>query len=95
MNWKIDQYKISKLNHSWILKRKEVCKEHMGQGKITCAVLSQSCPAFVTPWAIHMGLFCPWGSSRQEYLSGFLCPLPGHLPKSDINPGLLHCRQTL
>ena len=55
MNWKIDQYKISKLNHSWILKRKEVCKEHMGQGKITCAVLSQSCPAFVTPWAIHMG----------------------------------------
>ena len=29
-------------------------------------------------------LLCPWGFSRQEYLSGLPCPLPGDLP----NPGI-------
>ena len=29
---------------------------------------------------------CPWEFSRQEYWSGLLCPPPGHLPNSGIEP---------
>ena len=29
---------------------------------------------------------CPWDFSRQEYWSGLLCPPPGHLPNSGIEP---------
>ena len=31
-----------------------------------------------------MRLFCPWGSSRQEYWSGLSCPPPGDLPNPAI-----------
>ena len=35
------------------------------------------------------------GFSRQEYWSGLPLPSPGDLPDPGIEPGLLHCRQTL
>ena len=35
------------------------------------------------------------GFSRQEYWSGLPCPPPGDPPDPGMNPGLLHCRQTL
>ena len=35
------------------------------------------------------------GFSRQEYWSGLLIPSLGDLPDPGIEPGLLHCRQTL
>ena len=31
-------------------------------------------------------LFCPWGFSRQEYLSGLPSPSPGDLPNAEIEP---------
>ena len=31
-------------------------------------------------------LCCPWGFSRQDYWSGLLCPPPGDLPNSAIEP---------
>ena len=43
----------------------------------------QSCPLFVTLWAIPTRLLCPW-DSRQEYWSGLVCPPPGDL----LNPGI-------
>ena len=33
--------------------------------------------------------------SRQRYWSGLACPSPEDLPKKELNPGLLHCRQIL
>ena len=35
------------------------------------------------------------GFCRQEYWSGLPFPSQGDLPKSEIEPGLPHCRQTL
>ena len=35
------------------------------------------------------------GFSRQEYWSGLPVPSPGDLPNPGIEPGFLHCRQTL
>ena len=35
------------------------------------------------------------GFSRQEYWSGLPFPSPGVFPTQGLNPGLLHCRQTL
>ena len=32
------------------------------------------------------GLLCPWGFCRQEYWSGFPCPLPGDFPSPGIKP---------
>ena len=40
-------------------------------------------------------LLCPWGFSRQEYLSGLPCPPQWIFPTQGSNPGLLHCRQIL
>ena len=34
----------------------------------------------------HARLLCPWGFSRQEYWSGWPCPLPGDLPNPGIEP---------
>ena len=31
-------------------------------------------------------LLCPWGFSRQEYWSGFVCPPPGDLPNPGMEP---------
>ena len=52
-------------------------------------------------WATELNWKCSLpGSSvhgifRQEYWSGLPLPSPGDLPDSWINPGLMHCRQTL
>ena len=97
MNWKTDQYKISKLYHSWILKRKEVCKEHMGLGKITCAVLSHSVVS--GSWWPH-GLYTPGSSVHGDSPSkntwvGCHALLQGSFPTQVSKPGLLHCRQIL
>ena len=35
------------------------------------------------------------GFSRQEFWGGLPFPSPGDLPNPGLNPGLLHCRQTL
>ena len=41
---------------------------------------------FETPETIAPSLLCPWGFSRQEYLSGLSCPPPGDLPDPGIDP---------
>ena len=46
---------------------------------------------FATLWTV--ALQAPL--SRQEYCSGFLFPIPGHLPTEGSNLHLLHCRQIL
>ena len=42
---------------------------------------------FATPWTVTYQALLSMGFSRQEYWSGF--------PTQGLNPGLLHCRQTL
>ena len=46
-------------------------------------LVSQSCPTFVTPWAVACQASLSMGFSRQEYWSGLPFPSPGDLP----NPG--------
>ena len=49
-----------------------------------CIKLLQSCPT-LQPYGLQpIRLLCPWRFSRQEYLRGLLCPLPGNFP----NPGV-------
>ena len=50
---------------------------------------------FVTPCTVAYQLPPSLGFSRQEYWSGLPFPSPGDLPDPGIEPGLLHCRQTL
>ena len=55
---------------------------------LSCSVTSNSLqPLGLQPFRP----LCPWGFSRQEHWSEFLCPSPGDLS----NPGLPHCRQIL
>ena len=50
---------------------------------------------FATPWIIAYQDPPSMGFSRQGYWSGLPFPSPGDLPNPGIQPGLLHCRQTL
>ena len=50
---------------------------------LSCSVISSSLQAHGR-WPAR--LFCLWGFSRQEYRSGLLCPAPGDLPNSAIQP---------
>ena len=50
---------------------------------------------FSTQWTVAYQAPPSMGFSRQEYWSGLLFPSPGDLPNQGLNPGLLHCRQTL
>ena len=48
-----------------------------------------------TLWIVAYQASLSMDFSRQEYWSGLPCPLPGDLPNSGLNPGLLHHRQIL
>ena len=48
--------------------------------------LLQSCPIFVTLWAIAFQASLFVGFSRQEYWSGFPFPPPGDLPGPGMEP---------
>ena len=50
---------------------------------------------FVTLWTVAYQASLSKRFSRQEYWSGWPLPSPGDLPHPGINPGILHCRQTL
>ena len=41
---------------------------------------------FVTPWIVAHQTRLSMGFSRQDYWSGFPCPLPGDLPDPGIVP---------
>ena len=42
----------------------------------------------VGPYGLQLvKLLCSFGFSRQEYWNGLLCPSPGDLPDSGIDPG--------
>ena len=42
---------------------------------------------FVTLWTVAHQTPLSMGFSRQEYWSGSLCPSPGDLPNTGIEPG--------
>ena len=50
---------------------------------------------FVTSWTVAYLAPPSMGFSRQESWSGLPFPSPGYFPIQGLNPGLLHCRQTL
>ena len=50
---------------------------------------------FATPWTAAYHASPSMGFSRQEYWSGLQFPSSGDLPNPGIEPGHLHCRQTL
>ena len=52
-------------------------------------------PLFATPWWAALQAPLSMGFSRQEYWSGLPCPPPEDLSNTEIEPGLLHCRQIL
>ena len=49
----------------------------------------------MTIWTVAQQVLTSMGFSRQEYWSGLPFPSPEDLPDPGIEPGLLHCRQTL
>ena len=70
---------------SWTIKQ-------LKKWKWSCSVMSNS---LGPPWTIVFQASLSIGFSRQEYRSGLPFPSPGDLPNPGIEPGLLHCRQTL
>ena len=50
---------------------------------------------FVMPWIVAYQAPPSMGFSRQEYWSGLPFPSPEGLPDPGIEPGSLHCKQTL
>ena len=46
----------------------------------------QSCPTFVTPWAVAGQVPLSMGFPRQEYWSGLPFPSPGDFPDPGIEP---------
>ena len=50
---------------------------------------------FATPWTVAYQVPPSMGFSRQEYWSGLPLPSSEILLTQGLNPGLLHCRQTL
>ena len=50
---------------------------------------------FVTSWTIACQAPLSMGFSRQEYWGGCHFLLQGTFLTQELNPGLLHCRQTL
>ena len=54
---------------------------------LSCVWKSLSCvQLFATPWTAACQTPLSMKFSRQEYWSGLLCPLPGDLPNSGIEP---------
>ena len=51
-----------------------------------CVLLLQSCPTLWTPWSVACQALLFTGFSRQEYWSGFPCPLLRYLPNSGTEP---------
>ena len=57
-------------------------------------LVTQLCPTHATPWTVtRQG--CPWGSPGKNTGVGFHFFLQGIFPTQGLNPGLLHCSQTL
>ena len=57
----------------------------LGKFAVLC-VHAQSCLTLVTPRTVAYQVPLSTGFSRQEYCSGFPCPLPGDLPDPGIDP---------
>ena len=55
----------------------------------------QSCLTLCNPTDYSLPRSSSMGFARQEYWSGLPFPSPGDCPNPGIEPGLLHCRQTL
>ena len=49
----------------------------------------------MTPWTVAHQTLLSMEFSRQEYWSRLPFPSQGIFPTQGLNPGLLHCRQTL
>ena len=61
--------------------------DHSLWDPLCCAVLvTQSCPTRRPHGLQPSRLLCPWGFSKQEYLSGLAGPPPGDLPNPGIKP---------
>ena len=50
---------------------------------------------FVTPWTVAHQAPCPWDSPGKNTGVGCQFLLQGIFPTQGLNPGVLHCRQTL
>ena len=61
--------------------------DHSLWDPLCCAVLvTQSCPTLWPHGLQPSRLLCPWGFSKEEYLSGLAGPPPGDLPNPGIKP---------
>ena len=58
-------------------------------------LVTKSCLTLAIPWTVAHQAPLSMGFSRQEYWSGLPFPSPEDLPNPGIEPGCLHCRQTL
>ena len=50
---------------------------------------------FVTPWTVATRLLCPWDFPGKSTGVGCHCLLQEIFPTQGLNPGLVHCKQTL
>ena len=84
----------SKEHSTWTQRENTAAKLLWTLSKVKVKSLSHV-RLFVTPWTVAHQAPPFLGFSRQEYWSGLPFPSPGYFPIQGLNPGLLHCRQTL
>ena len=58
-------------------------------------VVTKSCPTLATPWTVACQAPLSMGFSRQEHWSGLPFSSLGIFLTQELNPGVLHCRQSL
>ena len=76
-------------------------KERVGQLKTVALAYTHKAKSlsriqlFATPWTVAYQASPSMGFPRREYWSGLPFLLQEIFPTQGLNPGLLHCKQTL
>ena len=68
---------------------------HFKKKKGMSLLVAQLCPTHRDSMDCSLPGSTVHGISQQKYWSGLLSPPPGIFPTQGLNPGLLHCRQSL
>ena len=86
-----NQVSICKKMEKWLILglRKGKCKMKLERKKKDS---TKFCPTLCDPM---VQLLCPWESPSKNTGMGCYFLLQGIFPMQGLNPGLLHCRQTL
>ena len=70
---------------------------HLGSPKlmVVVVIVAKLCPSLAAPWSVATRLLCPWDFPGKNTGAGCHFLLQEIFLTQGLNPGVLHCRQTL